>query len=192
MKIRLTCQGTRPLLMCNVQVASPLNPYAKKLKALNAKRVKTDEDYLEIARIEFEGHLYWAEQVGPYVPANMLRKALVRGARIIKTGVKVERGVVFADYMLPLVYQGPREVAELWNGGDSLFADIRPVTVYGRKVDRCRPIFREWLIEAELVTDPRVIELEELRESARLAGEMAGIGDYRDLYGHFSSRVERL
>jgi hypothetical protein len=40
MKLRMTCTGTRPLLMHNVRLASPLDPYAKRLKALNSKKVK--------------------------------------------------------------------------------------------------------------------------------------------------------
>ena len=192
MKIRLTCQGTRPLLMHNVRLASPLNPYAKKLRALNAKRVKTDEDRLEIARTEFEGGLYWAGQAGPYLPAANLRRSLVDGARLIKAGKKIERGVVVTDYLLPLVYDGPRDMESLWSRGNSPFVDIRPVTVDRKKIDRCRPVFRQWLIEAEVIADPQVIELEEFREVARLAGEMEGIGDARQVYGRYSAHAEPL
>lgn len=192
MKVRLICTGTRPLLMHNVQLASPLNPYAKRLKALNSKKTKTDEDRLEVARVEFEGGLYWAEGIGPYVSAGQLRRSLVGGARLIKAGKKIERGVVVTDFMLPLLYEGPRDLEGLWNGGESRFVDIRPVTVNRSKIDRCRPIFREWLFEAELVADPQVIEFEELCEAARLAGQMEGLGDYRELYGRYNVRVDEV
>jgi hypothetical protein len=193
MKLRLTCTGTRPLLMHNVQLASPLNPYAKRLKALNAKRVKTDEDRLEIARVEFEGGLYWAEGVGPYLSAAMLRRSLVGGARLIRAGKTIERGVVITDYLVPLLYDGPRDIEGLWGGGPgSPFVDIRPATVARQKIDRCRPIFRTWLLEADLVADPQVIEYGALCEVARLAGEMEGIGDFREMYGRYTTRVERL
>jgi hypothetical protein len=192
MKLRLTCTGTRPLLMHNVQLASPLNPYAKRLKGLNAKRVKTDEDRLAIARAEFEGGLYWAEVAGPFIPATALRRSLVGGARLIKAGKKIERGVVVTDYILPLVYEGPRDVEGLWGGGSSPFVDIRVVALRGVKIDRCRPIFRSWLVEAEVIADPQVIEYAEFCEVARLAGEMEGIGDFREMYGRYTTRVERL
>jgi hypothetical protein len=191
-KLRLTCTGTRPLLMHNVRLASPLDPYAKRLKALNAKKDKTDEDRLEIARVEFEGGLYWAEQIGPYISAGMLRRSLVAGGRLIKAGKKIERGVVVTDYMLPLIYDGPRDIDGLWNGGESRYIDIRPVTINRSKVDRCRPIFRDWIVEAELVADPQVIEFDELSRVAELAGQMEGLGDYRELYGRFSVTIEAL
>jgi hypothetical protein len=179
--------------MHNVQLASPLNPYAKRLKALNAKRSKTDEDRLEIARTEFEGGLYWEEQVGPFVPAAMLRRSLVGGARLIRAGKSIERGVVVTDYLLPLIYDGPRDVEGLWGGGPgSPFVDIRPVTIARQKVDRCRPVFRTWVIEAELVADPQVIDFEKVCEVARLAGEMEGMGDFREMYGRYTTQVQRL
>lgn len=189
MKVRMTCTGTRPLLLHNVRLASPLNPFAKRLKALNSKRNKTDEDRLEIARVEFEGSLYYDEQLGPYIPGQNLFRSLIGGARLIKAGKKIERGVVIADFMLPLVYQGPRDVEGLWGGGESEHVDIRPVTVQRNKVDRCRPIFRDWLIEAEVIVDPKVIEAEEFSEVARLAGELEGLGDFRTMFGRFEAQV---
>lgn len=192
MKIRITATGTRPLLLHNVQLASPLNPYAKKLKSLNSKRVKTDEDRMEIARVEFEGSLYFDEQLGPYIPAQNLFQSLVAGARLNKAGKKVERGVVVTDFMLPLVYEGPRTVEGLWGGGGSEFVDIRPVTVQRMKVDRCRPMFREWAIEAEALIDPKVIEFDEFADVANNAGALEGLGDFRKMYGRYAVKVERL
>lgn len=192
MKVRLTGRGTRPLLMHNVRLASPLNAYAKQLKALNAKRNKTDEDRLAIARVEFEGSLYFDEQVGPYVPGPNLLASLVEGGRLTKSGKKVERGVNVDDLVMPLIYRGPRDVESLWGGGESEFVDLRTVVVQRNKVDRCRPIFREWAFEAEILLDPAVIDLDEFREVASNAGAMAGIGDYRRMYGRFSVEIESL
>ena len=192
MKIRLTATGSRPLLLHNVQLASPLNPYAKKLKALNSKRVKTDEDRLEIARVEFEGSLYFDPDLGPYLPGQNLLRSLIGGARLSKAGKKIERGVVVSDYMLPLIYTGPRDVEGLWGDGESPFIDIRPVSVQRNKVDRCRPIFREWVIEAEILVDPKAIDLDEFREVAQNAGALEGVGDYRVMYGRYSVEIEAL
>lgn len=179
--------------MHNVQLASPLNPYAKKLKALSSKRIKTDEDRWDIARVEFEGGMYYAEQVGPYLPPENLLASLVSGARMIKAGKKVERGVVVADYMLPLIYDGPRDIDGLWAGGEgSAYVYIRPVTVARQKIDRCRPIFRDWKIEAEVIVDPQAIDLAEFVQVARLAGEMEGIGDFRSVFGRYATTVDPL
>lgn len=192
MKVRLTATGTRPLLLHNVQLASPLNPYAKRLKALNSKRVKTDEDRMEIARVEFEGSLYFDNEIGPYIPGQNLLRSLVGGARLSKAGKKVERGVVVADFMLPLVYDGPRTVEGLWGNGESEFVDIRPVTVQRNKVDRCRPIFRNWLVEADILLDPKAIDPEEFAEVAKNAGALEGLGDFRTMYGRYDVAIEEI
>jgi hypothetical protein len=192
MKIRLTATGTRPLLLHNVQLASPLNRYAKALKSANSKRTKTDDDRVAIARIEFEGSLYIDPEVGPYIPGQNVLASLVEGARLTKAGKKVERGVMVDDLVLPLIYRGPRDVEGLWGGGESEFVDMRTVVVMRAKIDRCRPVFKDWAFEADITIDPSVLDLDEFEEIARNAGAMAGIGDYRRLFGRYSSRVEAL
>jgi hypothetical protein len=137
--------------------------------------------------------MYFDEQLGPYVPANMLRMCLITGARLIRAGKKIERGVSLSDFMFPLLYDGPRDIAGLWGEpGKSPFVDMRPVRVGTARIDRCRPVFRDWLIEAEVIADPQQIDPEEFAEVARLAGEMQGLGDYREMYGRFSVLVEPL
>lgn len=192
MKVRLTGTGTRPLLVHNVRLASPLNAYAKRLKALNSKRVKTDEDRLEIARVEWEGSLYHDEELGPYIPGPNLFASLIGGARLLKAGKKVERGVSVTDLYMPLLYRGPRDIEEMWGNGESDFVDLRTVVVQRAKVDRCRPIFRDWKFEAEILLDPSVIELEEFTQVCQNAGQFEGLGDYRRMYGRYESEVERL
>lgn len=192
MKVRLTAKGTRPMLMHNVQLASPLNRYSKQLKQLNSKRVKTDEDRMAVARVEFEGSLYFDAEVGPYVPGPNLLASLVEGGRLTKAGKKIERGVNVDDLVMPLAYSGPRDIDGLWGDGESEFVDIRTVVVQRNKVDRCRPVFREWAFEADILLDPAVIDLDEFREVANNAGAMAGIGDYRRMYGRFSVEIAAL
>jgi hypothetical protein len=192
-KLRVTCKGTRPLLLHNERLASPLNPYSRRISEITAVRGRKTEDQLwQIARLEFEGGLYFDAQLGPYVPANMLRKCLITGARLIRAGKKIERGVSITDFMLPIAYDGPRDIEGLWGDGRSPFVDMRPVRVGGARVDRCRPIFRDWVIEAEVIADPQMIELDQLAEVGRLAGEMQGLGDYREMYGRFSALIEPL
>lgn len=192
MKVRINATGTRPLLMHNVRLASPLNSYAKRLKAMNAKRVKTDEDRYEIAHVEWEGSLYFEDEIGPYIPGPSVYRSLIDGARLTKAGKKIERGVTMADLVHPLVYKGPRDLAGLWGGGESEWVDIRTVRIGASKVDRCRPIFRAWVFEADCLIDPKIINFDEFAEVASQAGEMAGIGDYRLMYGRFSAEVTRL
>ena len=192
MKVRLIATGTRPLIMHNVQLASPLNAYAKRLKTLNGKRNKTDDDRLEIARVEWEGSFYFDPEVGPYVPGPNVFRSLINGARITKAGKKVERGALVTELVMPLIYKGPRDLASLWGNGESEWVDVRTVVVQRSKIDRCRPVFRQWAFEADILLDPKVIDFDEFVEVAQNAGQFEGIGDYRLMYGRFSAEVSRL
>lgn len=189
MEFKITGTGTRPILFHNVQLASPLNPYAKRLKALNSKTGKTDEDRMEVARIEFEGSLYLDEDLGPVIPGQNIFASLIEGARQKRGGKKVERGIIISDYQVPLLYDGPRTVEGLWGGGESDHVDIRPVSVQRQKVDRCRPIFRNWGFEVSGILDTSGINEDEFRDYVQLAGLTAGLGDYRRVFGRYSSEV---
>jgi hypothetical protein len=178
--------------MHNVQLASPLNAYAKRLKAMNAKRVKTDEDRLEIARVEWEGSLYFEPEIGPFIPGANMFRSLINGARLTKAGKKIERGVMVTELVLPLIYKGPRDIPTLWGKGESEYVDVRTVVIQRSKIDRCRPVFRQWAFEADCLIDPKVIDFDEFAEVAANAGEMEGIGDYRLMYGRYSVAVTPL
>lgn len=203
MNVLVTCKGTRPLVMHNGQSASPLHPYSKAMKTISSKRKKTDDDHEELARLGFESSLYYDPPlvpngandgggIGPYIPIQNLYISLIYGARIIKLGKSIERGVAPCGFMLPLIYEGPRDVKALWGNGESKYVDIRPVRVGQSKVDRCRAIFPNWLIEAEFIIDPKIIDYEQFEEVAKLAGQMIGIGDYRLMYGRFDATCEKL
>lgn len=195
MNVNLTVTGTRPLLMHNVQLASPMNPYAKQLAALNrAKKssTRTDEDRLEIARVEWEGGLYFDDAVGPYVPASWVFKTILEGARLGRRGPLIEGGLLVEEMVHPLLYDGPRNVAKLWGDGTSPFVDFRTVRVGQAKVDRCRPIFKDWSFEASLVVDPNVLDVSVLEEIATIAGKLKGIGDYRQQFGRFEVKIDQV
>lgn len=196
MNVKLVARGTRPLLMHNVRLASPMNSYAKHLSALNKAKPssrRTDEDRLEIARVEWEGGLYFDDEVGPFVPASWVFKSILEGARLGRRGQKVEGGLTVVEMIHPLVYRGPRDINGLWgNDGDSPHVDFRTVRVGQAKVDRCRPIFSNWAFEAELLVDPSVLDVAELEDIAKIAGQLKGIGDYRQQYGRFDASIEKF
>jgi hypothetical protein len=199
MKVRLNITGTRPLMLHNVRLASPLNVYAKRMKVINneikaknARKVDVDADRLELARVEFEGGLYHDEALGPYMPAQNILASLVGGARLTRDGKKVERGVAIADLQLPLIYRGPRDMEGLWGNGESEYVDVRPVVIGRMKVDRCRPIFHEWALEADILIDPAVIQFDEFVTVSEAAGASEGLGDYRRMFGRYSVDVQPL
>lgn len=190
MHIAVNAVGTRPLLMHNVQLASPLNKFAKQLKAISSKKTKTEEDRLEIAHIEFLGGLYLDQHLGPFIPGTMVFANLIEGARFIKSGKKVERGLDVVELVNPLIYDGPRTAEELW--ADPNFVDIRSVRVSTSRVDRTRPIFQEWEVNFDLLIDPDVLSFEDMKAIIDYAGRMSGFGDYRKMYGRYRADVKKI
>lgn len=195
MEVRLTATGTRPLLMHNERLASPLSSYAQELARLNKakpSKVRTDEDRLQMARVEWEGGLYFEEGIGPYVPASWVFRNLLNAARSGRRGKKVEGGIQIKELMHPLIYKGPRTIEELWGDGKTGYVDFRSTRVQSSRVDRCRPIFKTWAMEAVIITDPSVIDVEELADIATIGGKLHGYGDYRQQYGRFDAAVEKI
>lgn len=189
-RFRLTCTGSTPLLMHNARLSNPLDVTAKAMKRISSKRVKTEEDYEELARLEHLGGLYWDADAGPYVPGQNFERCLVDAGRITKSGKKIERGVFIETNVNPLAYTGPRDVDGLWH--DENFRHAASVKVGMVRVTRTRPQFRTWSVDAEGMFDPAVINLEELAEIAATAGRMIGLGDWRPRFGRFEAQVEKV
>lgn len=176
--IQFEIQGVAPILLHNNEkLANPLDPLCKELKSVTGKRKKTDADLEEIARIEFEGGLYFHETDGPFIPSRCIQAMMRDAGTINKQGRAVNRGVVVKEDRCPLKYAGPRSIADLF--ADPQFKDMRPVKVQTSTTIRCRPIFRDWGIKFSLCYQPDVINREEIIEIVERAGMMTGLGDYR-------------
>lgn len=204
MKVRISAKGNTPLLMHNVQLASPMNPYAKKLSAMTKAKTsskRTDQDRIDIAKVEFEGGLYWNEIDGPYIPAKWFSKNLLDAARRGRRGKLVEEGVLPGDGALinPLVYflagtkkPGPRDLDGLWGDGESEFVNFETVRVGMAKVDRCRPIFKDWAAEIHFEIEDDVLDFATFKDISVIGGRL-GLGDYRSGgYGRFDATVIAL
>jgi hypothetical protein len=187
---RITLTGTAPLIMHSNRLSDPLHPATKEYKKVTGKRQKTEDDHLEIARMEHAASLYMDDHVGPFIPGENLSRALVDAARITRKGKMVERGVFIRTDTNPLSYPGPRTIAALWD--DENFRHFASVTVRGQRVMRCRPMFRDWSTEADGILDPAVIDLTDLETIAVTSGQMVGLCDWRPRYGRFTARVEKL
>jgi hypothetical protein len=197
MKVRISGKGTTPLLMHNVRLASPINKYAKQLSALTSAKTsskRTDQDRIDIARVEFEGGMYHNDEVGPYAPGKWFSKNLLDAARRGRRGKLVEEGVLLAEGSLvnPLIYRGPRDVETMWGNGESEFVSFETVRVGQAKIDRCRPIFTDWAFEVDFEIEDDVMDFATLESIAKI-GSRLGVGDYRTgSYGRFSVAVSAL
>ena len=197
---RIHLKGTAPLLMHNSRLANPLDPAAKALKKATSKRTKTDDDHEEIARLEHAGSLYLDSDVGPYIPSDNIWRALFDAAKKHKFGVKLKEGVVFDANLHgpktiagvnPLSYAGTARTAEaLWK--DENYRHLASVKIGTSRTMRCRPVFRDWQVEAVGFLDPNILDFADLVLVAGTAGQVIGLGDWRPKYGRFEATVERL
>lgn len=188
MDFKITMTGFRPLLMHSARLANPLDSTVKAMKAISGKRTKTDDDHIELARLEFAGSLYIHADLGPFVPGENIERCLVDAGKITKKGKALTQALFIKTDINPVIYRGPRTVDGLW--ADENFRHVASVKVQQNRVMRTRPMFQDWTVEAEGVLDTTIVDLAELEAIAETAGHRIGLGDYRPRYGRFSVSVE--
>lgn len=171
-----------PLLCHNERLSDPLSPFTRAVAEISGKRKKTEADHLELARREFLGGLY-TNGNGPCIPAWNLLRCIQDGAKRLKRGKDVIRGIHPLQEHSDILYNGPRDPDELWKDRDGGFMLRKGVGVAMKRVMRTRPLFREWKTDLLCEVDPEVFDLHTLSEIAELAGKYDGLGDMRPIYG---------
>jgi hypothetical protein len=189
-KFNLEIIGTTPLLMHSARLSNPLDPNARAMKKISAKRNKSEEDYVALARLEFLGGMYHDADLGPYLPGANIFATLVEAGKKRKLGVKVKQALFVADEINPLVYEGSREPEELW--ADANHRHEASVKVGTARVIRTRPQFREWAASAVLVVDTQILDSDDLKQITDIAGNIIGLGDWRPIYGRFESTLTKM
>lgn len=190
--LKLNIVGISALLMHNNQAANPLNHYAKALKRLSSKRNKTDDDYRELARLEWEAGLY-LEQGKVGIPARCIEAAFWNGAKKTKNGVKFKSGVLVEEDFMFLSHDGPAITAsgngEIPNASLDKYYDKfnyqTLVKVGPQTILRTRPIFQNWSFQVTLLFDPTVIDERTLISIGEDTGRLVGLCDNRPRMGRF-------
>lgn len=180
----LTCEvrGVSALLMHNGQLADPLNPVVQAMKPLTAKRKKTEDDHLEIARMEFLGGMYLGADGLPCIPGENIESMIAAAARKTKRGKDVAAGL-FVDDSPTLLYSGPKDPAKLFD--DKRFVDRRGVVVSQARVFRTRPRFKDWGLTFTVTYDVTVFDRAVLIDIIETGGKYIGLGDFRPKFGRF-------
>lgn len=181
LNVRFT--GSSGTILHNGQLADPMNPYAKEIKKISGKRNKTDEDHVEIARIEFFGSFYLDENHGPCWPGENIERMLVDAAKKSKQGPKAKMSL-FVDGVCPIIYRGPKTREELWLLEE--FRIVASVRVQQSRVMRTRPIFRQWELVVPIQYDPTLIDESDVLRWCEVAGQQIGLSEWRPRYGRFS------
>jgi hypothetical protein len=164
-----------------------LDPFARAIAAIAAKRHRTEADLWEIARLEFLGSA-WVDEAGcPCLPAMVVEGIIVAAAKTRKRGPLARSGVI-CTANAKLVYDGPSGIEALWE--DPTFRLRIPVRTPGGRVMRTRPMVSEWKAEVVLSVLPTLVDVDTLETWLRIGGDQCGAGDFRPRYGRFA--VERL
>lgn len=186
--LKLKIEGRGPLLMQADTLADPLNPATVQHKALTGKKKKTEEDHIAIARSEFIASLYYRKEIGVHIPGQNFDGAFRAAAAMHRQRMNWDRGCIVLDDAAPLLYDGPRTPAALWENRD--FVDARAVVVSNRRVIRYRPIFREWACEIALQFDPQIMSDSEVVKIINDAGKYTHICTFRRRFGRFEASVQ--
>lgn len=192
MKITLELTGRTPLLCHNVQLADPDNEFAKRLAEITEDRTykKTEEGRRAMERVEWFGGLYTLNGSGPAIPTANIKRCFNRAATTYKKGTDLNKALQFADLMVPLAYDGPKDLGELYEAPG--FRSRLMVRVGQNRVPRVRPQFLQWALVAEGALIEEILDLRMFKNIINLGGEAVGLGDNRgNGYGRFDIALKK-
>lgn len=182
--LRFRVEGVSPLMLHNSRrFLDPGDELNKKLKKLTSKKKKTDQDYADIALLEWRMGVYYNDQGQPIIPGENTERMLVEAGKKARKGQSFIAGIICEDAILE--YTGPTTVAELEK--DPKFYDKRPVVIQRARIMRTRPIFNVWATEFVVQYIRDVLDADEVRTAMETAGKIIGTCDYRPKFGRFTA-----
>ena len=180
--------GTAPLLM-NSAEADHDSALFRAYTLLGQKKGKTLDDEARLRELEWELRIYLDADLGPYVPGRMVKAVLCAAAGKFKKGATIGRSLITVLYRIPLEYEGPRDQAGLWEAGYRYTTMVKNAGFNAGRVLRCRPMFPEWSITADIAFDPEEIDPDTLGLIVERS-QRYGLGDYRPEFGAFAATLD--
>lgn len=185
----LVLNGTSPLLMNSGEFDRDSETY-RAYFLLGKKRGKSLDDEARLRELEWSLRIYLDEQLGPYIPGRNVKELLRQAATNWRKGEEVKRSLVILAYRIPLLYDGPRTQHELWQEGFKFEAMVANAGAGSGRVVRCRPMFEDWTVVAEVAYDPEALDYDWLQLVVERA-QKYGLGDYRPEFGAFEATLEK-
>jgi len=187
-KLQVKIQGVSPLVMHNGRLANPADPIVREIKKITSIRgnKRTDQQELDLIRLEWEGGLYLGDNGAPCIMGTNI-EAMVQSAATKVGGAtkKMFQAGVFCLMDPSLEYEGPKTAKGLWDKRD-LYALTAGARVGQARVMRTRPLFRSWALSFTLDVDTAVLKsLGLVQEALTIGGQYVGLGDWRPRYGRF-------
>ena len=181
---KVEIEGLTPILMHNGQLSDPFNYYTKELKKLTSKRTKTEDDQLQMMRVEWDGGLYLDGKGKVAMPADSILAMIQGGARKFKLGKQVAPGVFTTEDFYEFEHDGPKSLDKLY--ADRQYVFRKRVKVGQAAVMRTRARFPKWTCKFELELVADILNPEDLKRILDTAGRVVGLGDWRPRYGRFN------
>jgi hypothetical protein len=192
MQFTIKAVGTKPLLLHNVDLANPLNPWARKMTDLRGtpSKRRTEKWHEEMAYVSFMGAFYDIPEIdGVAIPTENLRRSLIDAAKASRMGTQVLRALMVTIPAVPLLYDGPREPQKMWEAGN--WHLTRMIRGTGGASPTTYPIFREWAVRAPFELDESLLSVRDITEIAERAGRVEGLGASRKQgYGRYDGFPE--
>lgn len=177
------------LLMSNGDMADPLNEWAKALAEYPPAKRKTEEAEAKATEIEFNGALYFDDNVGVFLPSAMILKAVSQAATQLEPK-KYGKNRFAAMCAIPvqkikLHHDGPADRKGLASDPRFRFRKVA-VTKTKSRIVTTRPRFDVWSAEFNIHFDRKELGEKNLRRFLEHAGLYVGIGSWRPLFGKFT------
>lgn len=190
--IKFKIVGVGSLLMNNPQSVDPFNAYAKAKRVITSKRNKTEEELLELQRLDIESKLYINDEIGVYVPTSWVMAALAqtsfKKAKIAKKDIR--SGVFVNDTKAKLFYRDSDKVKEKSDiSGNPEFYNTMLLKQGQVKIAKSTPIFNDWSFTGSLTFDPTVIDRSTLLRILQHCCNYGGFGDFRPTFGRADLEV---
>jgi hypothetical protein len=184
--MQVTWTGIRPLLMHNGLLADPTNPTVRRIKQITSKGSKklTDSDYEERDSLEWEGSLYWDEEVGLHIPSDNIERCIQLGAQKCRIGKDVAAAVFCIEQKVVIKHDGPKTKEKMFN--DPRFTLRRGVVIMGSRIIRVRPMIPTgWILHFGIEFDDSILNGKQIVKAMVDAGALIGLGDWRPKFGRF-------
>lgn len=192
MQITIKAVGTKPLLLHNVDLANPLNPWSRKMTELRGtpSKRRTEKWHEEMAYANFMGAFYDIPEIdGIGIPAENLRRSIIDAAKAQRMGTQVLRSLMVTTAAVPLIYDGPRSPQQMW--GDGKWHLTRMIRGTGGASPTTYPLFRDWAVKVPFELDETLLSVRDLTEIAQRAGRIEGLGASRKQgYGRYAALIE--
>ncbi len=135
-----------------------------------------------MARVEWMGSLYLRDKK-PCLPGELIEGCVFRAAASKKRSNDA-KAAIFCLGSFFLTYEGPKDINALWEIESYRLAVM--VRVGAARIQRTRPIFREWAAVVEIQMNPEILNPSDVKEFLTIGGSQKGIGDWRPRFGRFA------